>query len=315
MLLALLFREKPDVVHTHTAKAGVIGRIAALIFNVGRRRSQRCLIVHTFHGHVFEGYFHPAISWLIRGFERLLASMSDRIIAISAAQRADLVQRFAIASDAKTVTIPLGLDLRRLLEQTADVPDYRHELSISPDDVVLGFMGRFVPIKDLGTLVMAYAMALRRRGNLQLILAGDGSERAALEKLIERAGISDRVHALSWCRDLPRFYSTIDVAVLSSRNEGTPVMVIEAMAAGKPVIATAVGGVPDLVHDGVTGVLVPAKNANAFSDAIVRLASDREERSAMGRAARCQVRDRYSDERLVKDLQTLYANALRAKRN
>ena len=313
-LTVAVFRESPDVVHTHTAKAGALGRFAAFVFNATRGRRRRCLVVHTYHGHILDGYFHPLVGRILRATERGLAVVTDQIVTLSPSQRRDIVERFRIAASAQAAVVPLGLDLDDLLSMPAKAPSLRDRLFASPDEVVVGYAGRMVPIKDLPTLIRAFALALERHPRLRLVLAGDGPVRPTIEALAAELGVGQRVHFLGWTTDLRRFYATIDVCALSSLNEGTPVAVIEAMAAGKPVVATSVGGVPDVVEDGETGLLVPPRGAEALASAIVRLASDPEERSRMGELGRHRARERYSHTRLVADIERLYVEGLARKR-
>jgi len=313
-LLRLIFREQPDVVHTHTAKAGTLGRLAALAYNATRPRAKRALVVHTFHGHVLDGYFSERMNRVVRGTERWLARTCDLIVTISPRQRQDIVERFAVAPAAKTVVVPLGLDLARLLAIGAGAPDLRAQIGASPDDVIVGYAGRMVPVKDLETLIRGFGQAAAAVPTLRLVLAGDGPERARVQALAEELGIGERLHFLGWVDDLPRFYSTVDVFALSSLNEGTPVAVIEAMAAGRAIVATAVGGVPDVVEPNVTGVLVPPQSPEALGRVLARLATDRDLRVQMGRAGRARVDARYSHVRLVEDVEQLYVERLQQKR-
>src|SRR5262249_6014347 len=194
----------------------------------------------------------------VRLVERALALVTDRIVTISPRQRDDLVRRLAVAPDARTVTIPLGLDLDPLLALPASTPARRTlgDLRFEPDDLVIGYVGRFVAIKDLPTLVEAFAIARRELPRARLLLAGDGPGRAELAARIDALNVAGAVSLLGWTDDLAALYSAIDICALASINEGTPVAAIEAMAAGKAVVATAVGGVPDLIADARTGVLV-----------------------------------------------------------
>ena len=178
----------------------------------------------------------------------------------------------------------------------------------------MGYVGRFAAIKDLPTLVRAFAVARRHVPNVWLVLAGDGSGRPDLEALARELELGDRVRFIGWNEDLPRLYATLDLCVLSSLNEGTPVAIIEAMAAGKPVAATAVGGVADVVRDGETGLLVPPRDIEALAGAIVRLARDPAERARMGAAGRQCAATRHSAEQLVTNLACLYRSALADKR-
>lgn len=313
-LLRTLFREQPDVVHTHTAKAGTLGRVAALAYNLTRSRRRRALVVHTFHGHVFEGYFSESVNRLVRLTERWLARITDVVVTISPRQQDDIVRRFAVAPASKTVVVPLGLDLDALFAVHTASPHLRDEYGATPDDVVVGFVGRLVPVKDVPTLLRAFATALRTAPRLRLVVAGDGTERDIVEALTRELGIGTRVHFARWVSDLPRFYASIDVFVLSSVNEGTPVAAIEAMAAAKPVVATSVGGVPDVVDEGRTGYLVPARNDAALADALVRLGTSTAAREQFGRAGRERARERYAHTRLVGDIDQLYTRELARRR-
>jgi len=313
-LVRLLFHEQPDVVHTHTAKAGALGRLAAFIYNATRPRQRRALVVHTFHGHVFEGYFTPSLNRLVRLAERGLAWNTDVVVTISTRQWHDIVERFAIAPAPKAVVVPLGLDLEPLASLPAGSPSLRAAIGAAADDVVVGFAGRMVKVKDLPTLVRAFARARKAMPSLRLVLAGDGPERATVQAIAAELGVGDRLHFLGWVEDLPRFYFTLDIFALSSINEGTPVAVIEAMAAQRAVVATAVGGVPDVVESGVTGLLVPPGSPEALGDALVQLAGNEERRREMGLAGQARALELYSARRLVDDIASLYAIALAEKR-
>ena len=313
-LIRLVFHEQPDVVHTHTAKAGALGRLAAFIYNATRSRQRRALVVHTFHGHVFEGYFPPSLNRLVRLAERCLTCRTDVVVTISTRQWHDIVERFAIAQASKTVVVPLGLDLEPLTSMPAGSPSLREAIGAEADDVIIGFAGRMVKVKDLPTLVRAFAQAQRAIPALRMVLAGDGPERASAQAIAAELGVGDRLHFLGWVEDLPRFYSTLDIFALSSINEGTPVAVIEAMAAQRAVVATAVGGVPDVVESGVTGLLVPARSPEALADALVQLAGNEERRREMGLAGRARTLEIYSVRRLVDDIESLYSTALVERR-
>ena len=312
-LLRLVFTVRPDVIHTHTAKAGTLGRLAAFAFNATRGRSRRAIVVHTFHGHVFEGYFSPAASRLIRAVEKCLGMVTDRIVTISPLQRRDLVERFHIAPAKKVVTVPLGLDLAPLL-QSSRSPQARARFGVGPDEFVVGYVGRLVPIKDLSTLVAGFQAALGDVPRARLIIAGDGPVRSQLAQQAERLGIADRVKFIGWTEQLVDLYGALDVCVLTSLNEGTPVAAIEAMAAGTAVIATAVGGVPDVVVDGRTGLLVPPRDASKLAAALAMLARDPGKLRDLAESARREVADRFSSDRLIGDIDNLYRAAVREKR-
>ena len=300
-LVRLIFRVRPDIVHTHTAKAGALGRVAATLYNVLQPRGRRAAVVHTYHGHVLSGYFGPVGSAFVRLVERTLGLLTDAVVTISPEQQAELAETFHIVPRSKTRVVRLGLELAPLLELPA--PTERETL-------VYGYVGRLVPIKDLETLVSGFADAYAQCARLRLLIAGDGESRPAIETKVRQLGLEHVVTFLGWCRDLPALYRQMDAAVLSSRNEGTPVSLIEAMAAGRPVVATRVGGVPDLVVDGTTGLLVAAGDLNAFARALLKLAEDHGERSAMGARGRQRVTERYGVGRLVDEVRAVYANAV-----
>lgn len=314
-LVRLVFRFHPDVLHTHTAKAGALGRLAACVYNATRSRSSRCLVVHTFHGNVFSGYFSRAGSVAARAVERALAVVTDRVVAIAEQQRREIVDTYRIASAGKVTVVPLGLDLGALLSLAPGAPSLRDELGLTRDDIVFGFVGRLVPIKDVPSLIEAFSHVARRVAAARLVLAGDGELRAALEQQVEERDLRSRVIFAGWRSDLVRLYATFDALVLSSRNEGTPVAVIEAMAAGLPVVSTAAGGVAELVDHRVTGWVVPVGDSAALSAAMIEAAEAPALRARMGAAARHAASSRYGYQRLVADIETLYRTHLPKRRS
>jgi glycosyltransferase involved in cell wall biosynthesis len=312
-LTRLIFRERPDVVHTHTAKAGTLGRLAALLYNLTRRRAERCIVVHTFHGHVFSGYFGPAGNLAVRLAERTLARITDRIVTISESQRRDIIDRYRIAPPWKTEVIELGLELAALLTLETNTT-LRQRLGWTADHVVFGFVGRLVPIKDLPSLLQAFSRVVAHVPAARLMLVGDGPRRAELERLADRLGLAPYVQFAGWQHDLTAVYGAMDVGVLSSLNEGTPVTLIEAMAAGKPVVATAVGGVEDVVRHDATGLIVPPADPAALAAAMIRLAEDPADRQRLGRQGRAETTSRFSIDRNTPQIVALYQDILGGKR-
>jgi glycosyltransferase involved in cell wall biosynthesis len=304
-LLALMrhvHRFRPDIVHTHTAKAGLLGRLAARI-TPGRRPS---VVLHTYHGHVLRGYFSPRVTAVYRLLEQLLSRITTRLIGVSEATVDELVC-LGVAPRSKFVTVPIGLDLAPYLAVEPDAR-WRTEFGMAPGALVLTFVGRLVPIKRVDLLIDAVAQARATGVDVQLVIAGDGPLRPTLEA--RAAPLGSAVRFLGFRGDLPAIAAGSDVAILTSDSEGTPVALIEAAAAGLPAIATDVGGVRDIVDDGVTGWLVQPGSVAALSAAIVRAVDRRDALSSMGVAARDHVRERFAADRLLADIDALYGELL-----
>ena len=294
---------KPDVVHSHTAKGGFVGRSAALTMR------PRPVIVHTYHGHVLEGYFGRTKTAAYRGLERAAGRFSDRLIGVSQATVGDLV-RLGVAPRERFRVVRLGLDLDCFtsLDPVPD-PQARRALNIGGDEMLFSFVGRIVPIKRLDLLLEALALARGNGYRVQLAVAGDGEARHVLEQMARDLGIAESVHFLGYRRDLATIAAASDAVILSSDNEGTPVSLIEAGAAARPGIATNVGGVPDVVTDR-TGILVPPNDVAALAAGIERLAGDPDLRANMGKQARDHAIGRFSAERLIDDIDSLYRELL-----
>lgn len=306
-LVRVVRRFRPDIVHTHTAKAGMLGRLAAVL--AGRPRP---LILHTYHGHVLEGYFGRAQSAAYRVLERGLARVSDRLIGVSQATVDDLV-RLGVAPRSKFRVVPLGLELDRFL---AALPEagaaFRREVGASEDDVVASVVGRLVPIKRVDRALRAVAAARQQGAPLFLAVVGDGDQRRALEQLAVELGLGPAVRFLGYRQDLDAIAAGTDMALLSSDNEGTPVALIEAAAAGVPAVATAVGGVAEVVTPD-TGIVVDPRREEELTAALTRVGSDGPLRLEMGARARDWVRERYAAERLIADIEFLYGELLDAR--
>jgi len=298
---------RPDVVHTHTAKAGFLGRQAALAVR------PRPVILHTYHGHVLEGYFGPAKTRLYLELERAMARVSDRLIGVSQATVDDLV-RLGVAPRERFRVLPLGLDLDRLAEPAPELrAQARRELRVGDDEVLLAFIGRFAPIKRLDVLLEAFARARGAESRLRLAVVGDGHERAGLEGRAHELGIGPDVRFLGYRRELRPILAAADLALLSSDNEGTPVSLIEAAAAGLPAVATDVGGVSEVVNEG-TGILVPPNDPQALANAILTMATDSNRRQEAGKAARQLALTRYGASRLIEDIDALYQELMNTRR-
>jgi glycosyltransferase involved in cell wall biosynthesis len=290
---------RPDIVHTHTAKAGALGRTAA-------RSAGVPAVAHTFHGHVLRGYFSPPAEAFFRLLERLLARTTDRIVTLSPALKRDLVE-MRIAPPEKIDVIPLGMDLAPLAEAGGSRRgELRRELDIAPGIPLIGIVGRLAPVKNHRLFLEAARSMVDSGVPARFVVVGDGELRAELESLARKWGIGGAVCFLGWRKDMAPVYAGLDVLTLTSVNEGTPVALIEGMAAGTPVAATAVGGVPDVVRDGETGRLVPAGDSGALHQAWKELLADREATNRMRKQAQRDVLAQFSLRTMIIAISDLY---------
>lgn len=319
MLTRCLASERPDIVHTHAAKAGTLGRVASMLAGAPLLWRRRPVRVHTFHGHSLTGYFSPRVSAAYRTIERILARRTDRLIAVSEQVRDELIA-LGVAPAQKFVVIPLGFDLRRFLvtgpERDSSRRALRASLGISENATVVTLIARLVPIKRVDRFLRAVSL-LTDVEEVHFLIVGDGELRAELQ-----AGEAARVaiHRLTWAgfrSDIPAVCFASDIVVLCSDNEGTPVSLIEASAAGVPVISTRVGGAAKVVKHGETGLLVPPDDGTALADAVRTLVADPERRETMGSVGRAYASQSFTLERLVDDIDQLYRTLLceRAQRD
>ena len=304
-LYRLIRRQRPQIVHTHTTTAGLLGRLAARLAGVP-------IVLHTFHGHVLRGYFGPLQSKALVWMERLLARITDRIVTVSEGQRRELAG-YGIAPLEKIAVVPLGFELDDLLSCESHRGELRRELGLSDNAKLVGIVARLVPIKNHRLFLRAAKLVAEAVPQARFLVVGDGELREGLEAYARDLGLDGRVIFTGWRRDLSRLYADLDVVALTSINEGTPVSLIEAMAARVPVVATAVGGVPDVVADGETGCLVEAGDAEGLAEAITELLRNPERAKAMGRAGREAVYPRFAAQTLFTNIERLYTELLRQK--
>jgi glycosyltransferase involved in cell wall biosynthesis len=305
-LARLIRRERPQILHTHTAKAGTVGRVAALL--AGSRRPP--IVVHTFHGHVLRGYFGRLRSLFFRLLERKLASTTTALVAVSPQVRDDLVA-LGVAPRDRFVVIRLGIELNKRVapEQNGRVESRRY-LGIPSDRFAVGWIGRMTAVKRTDDVLVAFKRLRESGVDAMLCMVGDGPDRSQLENRAHELGIVRDTLFLGYQDDVAPFYAAFDALVLPSGNEGTPVSAIEALAAGRPVVATRVGGVPDVVRDGEDGFLVEAGATDDLAERLERLARDPKLRERMGAAGRERVLPRYAVDRLVEDVDRLYRSLL-----
>lgn len=304
-LLKLLIRTKPDILHTHTAKAGALGRLAGIFAGVPVK-------IHTFHGHVFDGYFSPARTKLFVAIEKFLGIFTDKVIVVSESVRDEIVNRLKIVRSDKCAVIKLGFDLKDFLNNDKLKGVLKRELDIGPDVLLVGIVGRLVPIKNHKMFLSAARKVkdVMPGREIKFLIIGDGELRQCLEKKAKDAGLEDDVIFTGWIKDIAKAYADLDIVALTSLNEGTPVSLIEAMASAKPVVATSVGGVKDIITDGANGLLVDSNDAVNFSDKILSLLKDGKKREDMGLKGRESVRSSFHRDRLIKETESLYNDCL-----
>lgn len=302
-LIRLMRRTHPHIVHTHTAKAGFLGRLAARLSGVP-------VIVHTYHGHVFHGYFDSFKTRFFITLDQLAAMITDAVLTISDALKCDLLS-LHIAPAEKIRVVPLGLNLTPLAKIDGLRGAFRAELGCPPDAPLVAIIGRLVPIKNHALFLAAAQRVALAMPKVRFVIVGDGECRAELELLTRQLGLAGVVHFTGWRRDLTSIYADLSVLVLTSRNEGTPVSILEAMAAGVPVIATEVGGVPDVLKHGLLGTLVAPGSLDAVAGSILAVLRASEHPYTV--EARDWVLKQYDVARLIADLRRLYIELLAQK--
>ena len=300
-LYRLMRDYRPSIVHTHTAKAGLLGRVAA-------RMARVPIVVHTYHGHVLRAYFGPVKTAAFRWLETGLGRVTHVLVAVSQAVKQDLVS-LGVAPASKIRVIPLGLELSGL---DGELPRgrLRSDAQVPEGAPLVGVVGRLVPVKDVGTFLRAARIVRQSLPECRFAVVGDGEERRQLEAEVGRLGLNGAVHFHGWRRDMDGVYGDLDVVVNCSLNEGTPVALIEALAAGRPVVATRVGGTPDLLGDGARGELVAPRDPEALAQAILGVLRSPEGREARAREAQQYVLSQHSSGRLIGDIDALYRELL-----
>jgi glycosyltransferase involved in cell wall biosynthesis len=313
--LRKIIREfKPDIVHTHASKAGAVGRFAAIHEKVP-------IIVHTFHGNVFKGYFGSFKTGIYKSLERYLAKRTSAVIAISELQKTELVTEHLIAPAEKIHIIPLGFDLSRFHENLEEKRKiFRERWKIGNDEILFGIVGRLVPVKNHKLFLDALNIFLKKHPGLKwkAVIVGDGEMRAELGNYADSLGLDAGAEAgrqvifTSWIREVDEVNAGIDIAVLSSLNEGTPVSLIEAQAAGCPVVTTDVGGIRNITIPGETALLSPSGDAGKLAENLFRLASDSGLRKKFTEKGWPFVKERFHYTRLVSDMSALYNQLLQS---
>lgn len=297
-LYFLFRRQRFDIVHTHTAKAGALGRIAAFL-------AGKSMIVHTLHGHNFYGYLGPFFSKIIVIIEKFIASFTHNIIALTGLEKKDLV-RFKIAEAEKIRLIHPGLELEKYAEINIDKLKMKKNFNIEAGESVVGMAGRLEPIKGPRYFVQAAGVVAKQFTKVKFIMVGEGSLRQRLEKQVKGEELQNKFIFTGWREDMHEILSMLDILVLPSLNEAVGMILIEAQALGVPVIATNVGGIPEVIRDNQTGILVPSGDTHSLAQAITHLLEDEQKRLAMAQAARIWIRDKFKAQDMVNEISDLY---------
>lgn len=346
-LYKLLLRERPDIVHTHTAKAGTVGRLAGLLYRwltpatlIGRPRP--CRFVHTYHGHIFHSYYGRVKTRLFLMVEKTLARIgTDRIVVISKQQRHEIHDIFGVGRAHQFAVVPLGLDIKHFAEWQTRGHELRDQLALKQNDILVGIVGRLAEVKNHQLFLEAVAHWKKSFSHnlsdarVHFVLIGDGQLKNTLSEQTEALGLTESVTFLGTRRDLENVYPALDIVALTSRNEGTPLTLIEAMANARPVISTAVGGVIDLLGAAIPtgedngkengkangkkrtfvvcerGISVPSGDAAAFAEGLDHLMTDPALRREIGERGLQFIAANYSRERLLDDVKLLYADLLK----
>jgi glycosyltransferase involved in cell wall biosynthesis len=310
---------KARIVHTHGSKSGVLGRLAAKMLGIP-------VIIHTFHGHLFHSYYNSIGSRLICFAERQLAKITTAIIALSNEQYKELTETFAIVPARKTRIIQLGVDEKIFaLSNPRQTAQYRERYGLQPHTVAIGIVGRIVPIKNHLMFLQAAKAFVQKHPQLpvKFLIVGDGEQRKELYQWLQQQQMpfdapdmpcpGAQVVFTSWANDMATVYHSLDVVVLTSFNEGTPLSIIEAQFCSKPVIATNVGGVKDTFANGVSGLLIESNHPQQLVTALYQLVQQAPQRMAMGQAGISIARQRFSKQNEVKAMQQLYLECITAK--
>lgn len=325
MIRKIIKHFQPQIIHTHTAKAGTLGRVAALTIGIPFFSTRKFRLVHTFHGHIFHSYFNPLKTFIFIQVEKMLGRFTDKIIVISEQQRKDICRKYKIATSEKVQTISLGFDLSNFakIDRMPREPRQKDGKGHYPEPWRIGIVGRLTAVKN-PFMLLDVINCLRLSGKIdrfKFSIIGDGELK---KEFAEKAYELDLMNAIAfegWRRNMPSVYARLDVVALTSKNEGTPVALIEAMASSRPVVATAVGGVTDLlgpvrekIPEGFLiaerGLMVESGDAEAMAQAFLYLSKNITSIQHVIRNAREFVIDKYDQDRLFSDIRILYRELL-----
>jgi glycosyltransferase involved in cell wall biosynthesis len=307
----IIIEFKPDIVHTHAAKAGALGRKAA--YELGVKQ-----IYHTFHGHVFHSYFGKIKTNIYKKIERNLAKKSTKIIAISEIQKQELSEVYKICSKEKIEVIPLGFDFRKFYEnQTEKRKDFRKKWKIKDDEIAIGIIGRLVPIKNHVFFINVINKVISKSNtSLRIFVVGDGEEKENIIRKVSAHNldysIDDKIATIqftSWIKEIDEVNAGMDIICLCSLNEGTPVSLIEAQASGKPIVTTRTGGIENIVVENKTALISDNNDLNKFIENVLSLIKGKDKRTLFSELAIKKSKD-FDYSILIKNIKKLYENSL-----
>lgn len=305
-LYKLFKKEKPQIVHSNLAKAGMVGRLAAWLAGVP-------VILHTYHGHVFSGYFSSFKTSIYILIEKYIALLSTKIISVSEMIKKDICSVYKITSEKKVAVIPLGFELEKMESLDQYRGTFRTRFSIPQDAPVIGIVGRITGIKNHELFVDIANILLQQNRSIHFLIVGDGDLRKEIEEKVSILDIAENIHFTGWITETAKMYADLDMMLLTSKNEGTPVTVIEAMYYKIPVISSNVGGLSDLIDNTRTGFLINSLNAEDYIQDILKLVGSDLEREKMSQAAHEFIIDNFSINRLIADIRGLYTHLLKMK--
>jgi glycosyltransferase involved in cell wall biosynthesis len=298
-LVYLIFNEKPDIVHTHSSKAGILGRLAAKIAGVPH-------IIHTPHGHVFYGHFGKFASRMFLWLERIFSKFTDWMVALTDGEKNDYIN-LSVCPAEKLLKIHSGVDVEKFMQSNGNRVEKRRSLGLDQNEAVIGFVGWLLPIKGPDYLLKAMDDVWQVHQDASLVLVGKGDMDVDLRTEAMKKDANGKVKFLGWREDIDEIMPLFDMLVLPSLNEGMGRVLVEAMAAGKPVVASRVGGIPDLVRDGETGFLVPPADEKSLANGIKKLLDDPSKAKQMGLRGQEHCRQ-FSLEAMIEKLDDLYSS-------
>lgn len=304
-LSSWLARNRCVILHTHMSKAGFLGRLSARLLAIP-------VVIHTPHGHVFHSYFHPWKERLFLALERIAARGSDRLIALTERCRLEHLER-GVGTPEKWVTIPSGVDELRFLVPSDDREAKLSHFRIPPGRKIIGFIGRLAPVKGASYLIEALPKIFQRVPESHCFLVGDGEEKRALQARVEELGLTNHVTFTGHRHDVPEFLSLFDVLVVPSLNEGMGRVIVEAGILQRAVVGTRVGGVPDLIEDGKTGILIEPRNPAEIARSVIRFLEDPEFSKRLGKELQTKVLDGFTERQMVEKIHSLYQEVLQEK--